>query len=174
ELVVSAAALEGVVSALRGHHVSKLVAYADGVGGGGEPEVLDVRRQGVAGDGGEHDVDALAGILRHGIGGVVDEVAVVSEPARHYIGTRSAIEGVVARAALEVVRTGSAEERVVALAAEQGVVAVAGVQPVVAIATVEQVVAGVADELVIPARAEQGVVAAQPGDDVAQVVAGSD
>ena len=77
---------------------------------GGADEILDIVGKivklaviGVAAEQRHHRVEALAGILRHHVAGIVDDIGVVAGAARHRVGARAAVDDIVAAVAGEVV-----------------------------------------------------------------------
>ena len=109
----------------------------------GEGQVLDIVRQGMA-DAGLDRVGALACVLAHLVGGVVDDVGVAAGAALHGVGAGAAVQPVVAGVAVQLVIAGVAIQEVVAIAADQRVVARAGVDDVIAGQAVQQIGAGIA------------------------------
>ncbi|CAF0856079.1 unnamed protein product [Rotaria sp. Silwood1] len=84
-----------VVAGVAGEAVGQLVAGAVDIGAARQHQVLDVGAERER-DAAAHGIRALAGCLGDGVTGVVDDVDVVAGAAGHRVGTRAAVEGVVA------------------------------------------------------------------------------
>ena len=145
ERVVAGPARERVVVEAAVDGVGKIVAGAGEAARADEGQGLDVGRQRVAVEIGLHRVGALARVLDHLVAGVVDEVGVVAEPARHGVGAEAAVEPVVAGAAVE---------------------------QIVAAEPVEDVGAALAEDLVLPVGADEGVGTVGAEDQVADHLGG--
>ena len=156
-----------------------------------QDQVIDVRRQPEVGRR-EHRIDAFAGVLDHGIAGIVDEVRVVAGAAEHRVGAGVAVEKIVAGVAGERVGVGVAVALQVG-AARQGQVFDIRRQPVMrrrvhrvdafvgalddevaGIVDDVGVVAGAADQHVAARAAVERVVAAETDEDVGGAIAGHD
>ena len=126
----------------------------------------------------EHRIEAFARVLDHLIAGIVDEVHVVAGAAEHGVGTRAAVEDVVAGVAVDQVGVAVAVALQVGIALENQGIHVRR-QPEVsrrehrieAFARVlDHGIAGIVDEVhVVTGPAEHGV---GPGITVEKIVAG--
>ena len=117
----------------------RLVAGAREVADADEGQRLDLRRERVGIERGQHRVGALARVLDHGVLQAVDEIGVVADPARHGVVAGAAIEPVVAVAAVEDVVAGKSGDDVSAALAEDLVLAGGADQRVARIVADDQV-----------------------------------
>ncbi|MNZ61808.1 hypothetical protein D3C78_799090 [compost metagenome] len=125
--IVAGQTVQGVGCIVAGDGVVQLVTGAVDARSPGQGEILDRRSQGV-GDARLDGVDALARVLDHDVGQVVDHVGIVALPTYEQVGTAAAIQPVIP------------------LATQQRVVARAAFQHVVSGFSRQQVVAGIAGD----------------------------
>ena len=117
DIVVAAAALEEIGAGIAGDEVGEIVAGAVDVGRAGKRQVLD-RALGVDRIGKtEPDrqlnrVGAAAAALIDNVGNIIDNVKIVADVAVHIVGTKAAVDGVVAIAGKDDIVAAAALEHI--------------------------------------------------------------
>jgi hypothetical protein len=163
-------AVQQVASGITVDRIARAVAVGLQIGAALQHQIFNVRRQPEV-SGRVDGIDALSGVLDHGVAGVVDEVGIASGPAEELVRTAGSGEPVVPGVAgqrvagaidIKRVMVGTAEELVriagerklvVAGIAKRHIQVAAGGDDVVAAPTVEDTAARTAVNLVVAAAA---------------------